>query len=176
MRRTFILSILLLVVLNLFSIPAKRTWTVVKQSDGSVLTLMNSGDEHYHYFVTTDGFTVLKNSNDNNYYYANKFGFSETISSLLAHDPDNRSEAETQFLNTLSSLKSSAAAAKPVYRKFAAPKTETEPRYSFSGIKKGLIILTQFSDVKFSRVDPRPTFDSIANYKGYHKEYKYHNQ
>lgn len=169
MRRTFILSILLLVVLNLFSIPAKRTWTVVKQSDGSVLTLMNSGDEHYHYFVTTDGFTVLKNSNDNNYYYANKFGFSETISSLLAHDPDNRSEAETQFLNTLSSLKSSAAAAKPIYRKLAAPTTETEPRYSFSGIKKGLIILTQFSDVKFSEVDLRPTFDSIANYKGYDK-------
>lgn len=169
MRRTFILSILLLVVLNLFSMPAKRTWTVVKQSDGSVLTLMNCGDEHYHYFVTTDGFTVLKNSNDNNYYYANKFGFSETVSSLLAHDPDNRSEAENQFLSALRNLKSSAAAAKPVYRKLASSKTEIEPRYSFSGIKKGLIILTQFSDVKFSRVDPRPTFDSIANYKGYHK-------
>ena len=169
MRRTFILSILLLVVLNLFSIPAKRTWTVVKQSDGTALTLMNSGDEHYHYFVTTDGFTVLKNSNDNNYYYANKFGFSETISSLLAHDPENRSEAENEFLSALRSLQSSAAAAKPVYRKSTAPKVETEPRYSFSGIKKGLIILTQFSDVKFSGVDPRPTFDSIANYKGYDK-------
>lgn len=169
MRRTFILLILLQVVLNSFSIPAKRTWMVVKQSDGSVLTLMNCGDEHHHYFVTSDGFTVLQNNDDNNYYYANKLGFSETVSSLLAHDPENRSEAEDNFLSVLRNLESSAASAKPIYRKSSSTQTEIEPRYSFTGIKKGLIILTQFYDVKFSEANPRLTFDSIANYKGYNK-------
>jgi immune inhibitor A len=169
MRRTFILLILLQIVLNLYSIPAKRTWMVVKQSDGSVLTLMNCGDERYHYFVTTDGFTVLQNSNDNNYYYANKLGFSETVSSILAHDPENRSETETEFLSALRSLESSAATAKPISRKSSSKQTSTEPRYSFTGVKRGLIILTQFSDVKFSEPDPRLTFDSIANYRGYTK-------
>lgn len=41
----------------------------VTQPDGTTLTLVGHGDEYYHFVTTTDGYTVVQNS-DGYYVYA----------------------------------------------------------------------------------------------------------
>ncbi len=61
--------LLMLCSTSLFSMPAKRTPTVVSQPDGSKFSVVGFGDEYYNYAETLDGYVVIQGS-DNTWYYA----------------------------------------------------------------------------------------------------------
>jgi M6 family metalloprotease-like protein len=54
---------------SLFSMPAKRTPTVVSQPDGTTFSIVGFGDERYNYAETLDGYVVIRGS-DKYWYYA----------------------------------------------------------------------------------------------------------
>ncbi len=54
---------------SLFSMPAKRTPTVVSQPDGTRFSVVGFGDERYNYTETVDGYVVIQGS-DAYWYYA----------------------------------------------------------------------------------------------------------
>jgi hypothetical protein len=68
----------------------------VTQPDGTVLTVMLYGDEHFHYYTTTDG--ALLYPNDDAFYIAHvESDGSITSTNLLAHQPQAMSIAEQKI-------------------------------------------------------------------------------
>ena len=63
MRKILSLIVLLVLAVAAFAVPANRKPFVVKQSDGTMLTVVLSGDEALHYFVTLDGKYLVKEKN-----------------------------------------------------------------------------------------------------------------
>ena len=56
--------------------------------------------------------------------------------------------------------------AKPIQQPIQSRSRKT----AYTGKKKGLFILVEFDDIKFSRADIKAVYDSICNMKGYHTE------
>ena len=58
MKRLFFAVMLCVCTLTMWAVPAKRITMKVEQPDGTVLTLTQRGDEHFHYLMTEDGVVV----------------------------------------------------------------------------------------------------------------------
>jgi immune inhibitor A len=165
MRKNIIVIVLLTVELCVHAINAKRSWITVTQRDGSEVELMMYGNENFHYFMTKDGLPVLQNSNDSNYYYANASGFGMTVTTQLAHNPDSRSMSEKAFAKELSTTTDLSVVTNISIRKKNTTKRDIS---SYTGHKKGIVILTQFSDKKFSiSQNPKLFYNNILNGENY---------
>jgi immune inhibitor A len=142
------------------AVPAKRVWITVSQKDGTQLKLMPQGDERLHFFITEDNVPVV--AQNGAYYYANSLGFGMSATTTLAHNAAERSNAEQAFVESVENVESET-------KQFAPALTGADvPQYvSYTGKKRGIIILVEFTDKSFSYSHPRELFDSIANYKGY---------
>ena len=55
MRKSLLFVVAAFVMVSAFAAPAYRKPFTVKQSDGTELTVMLTGDEALHYYVTADG-------------------------------------------------------------------------------------------------------------------------
>ena len=77
--------------------PASPVATCIPQSNGDCLTILQYGDEHYHYATTIDGYLVVRDS-INDYVYADA---NATASGRKAHNADKRSTSDKSFLNGL---------------------------------------------------------------------------
>ena len=148
-------------VLSLQASRALSVPTEVVQPDGSRLTITAYGDEHHHWVQTTDGVLVVRR--DGGYYVAKIDAQSSKVdvqhSTLLAHNPGQRSEAEQQACHEqLQGL--------PLYFQ-RAEQTASNRRAQVTGSgyfphkdsPKALVILANFKDVKFSIADAKKSFE-----------------
>ncbi|MBQ6309439.1 MAG: hypothetical protein IJK82_06505, partial [Prevotella sp.] len=55
MKKTVILLLMMLMVQVSWAAKAQRGPAKIKQKDGTTLVIRGFGDEHFHYYVTTDG-------------------------------------------------------------------------------------------------------------------------
>lgn len=62
MRKTVLLIMCILVAAGCFAVPAKRVVRHIQQSDGSILDVYLQGDEHFHFFMTTDSVPVFRSA------------------------------------------------------------------------------------------------------------------
>ena len=181
MRLKFILLFAAIVSL-VHAVPAMHRWKTIVQSDGSSLKVMLVGDEHIHYYITSD--TVPLIEKNGSYYYANEIGYGMKATSLLAHALGNRKVAEQSRVNGIkrskginlhlsktmpSALISSSGQTMnvKVMGSQLIRATSSSLASSYVGTKKGLVILVQFSDKKFTASDPKNIFTNILNEKGY---------
>ena len=58
MKKTVILLLMMLMVQVSWAAKAQRGPAKIKQKDGTTLVIRGFGDEHFHYYVTTDGSTT----------------------------------------------------------------------------------------------------------------------
>ena len=123
-----------------FAIPAQRLWRTHKQSDGKEITYMLCGDEHCHYYMSADSFVLKRNPTNGDFEY-------------LQRNQQRVRPAEMRN-------------AKPIQQPIQSRSRKT----AYTGKKKGLFILVEFDDIKFSRADIKAVYDSICNMKGYHTE------
>lgn len=176
MKRTTTIAILLCVACMAFAVPAKKQWRTFTQSDGSTIELMLVGDENLHYYVTRDNVPVVSDG-DNLFCYAKKAGFGIMSTGVLAHEATLRSANENVHVADVAEIES----VRP-YRKIkgvSGIRKLGEPDHpQYLGKKKGLIILANFSDVKFfdySAADQGNAtwerYDALANEEGYTNEY-----
>ena len=152
MKKFLSTTLLAIVSFALYAIPAYRGTVKRTQPDGTTLHILVQGDEHRHLITTTDG-RPLKQDKDGWLRYAQlSEGRVECIpSSPAAHDADMRSDEEKAFLDNHAAfgLKDFA----PISR---APQRIAEPgdmqigSFPTKGHVRGLIILAEFSDVKFT--------------------------
>lgn len=174
MKRILISVVLSLCAAMTFAIPAKKSWKVVSQSDGTTIKVSQAGDEHLHYYITEDNVPLYKAA-DNRYCYLTIESGKLHNSGVLAHESAARSAKELQVMNTIHDLA-------PIARQMAAKKRSAAKRCVrpdrlpskddisvFKGSKKALVILAAFSDKSFSKGDDAIVkfYDEVLNQEGY---------
>ena len=134
------------------------------QPDGTVLTVMLYGDEHFHYYTTSDG--ILLTTIDDAFYIA-KVNDNGTLSPTpyLAHQQMARGSEEqtaidnqdkTLFYNNVEKIAKANRARRE-------PLSTSLNYFPHSGSPKALVILCEFDDVKFTLPDPKKSFDKFFN-------------
>lgn len=172
----FILSIILSLfvsVMSVMAVPAYRKPFVVKQSDGTELTVVLTGDEALHYHVTLDGKPLVKELNGDFSYatFSDEGLFVST--KQLAHNEGSRSASEIRLLSTLGNeaMKTKiakAATARSAKYKSAAQKASSQ--VATEGKVNVAVLLVQFKDCKFTYT--KEDVNNILNTKDYVYENK----
>ena len=164
---------LVISVMSVMAVPAYRKPFVVKQSDGSELTVVLTGDEALHYYVTLDGKPLVKETNGD-YSYA-IFGDEGRFVSTrqLAHNKDVRSAVELSLLSSIDneamkSRISKATAFRSAKYKSAAKKAGSQIKPE--GDINVAVLLVQFKDTKFTYT--KEDVENILNTKDYVYENK----
>lgn len=163
MRKILLLASVLLLSVQAWAVPAYPFTRTVRQSDGTEIVIRHAGDEHLAYFVTSDGCPVVQNSIGDWCYAEMKEG-RLVAGGMIAHEVAERSEDEKSFISTRSFDVSGLTHKTPLRLPDRLPLPR---RTDLSGQKRGLIILAEFPDVRFSVADPAATFQKIANGDNY---------
>lgn len=185
MNRILIFVLLLFGSIEMFAIPANPKKHIVTQSDGTQLTVFLRGDEHYHYFVCSDGMPVMR-AEDGNFYYAKLEEGRLLSSDVLAHEETLRSETEVAFvteskkdmLASLHALHSqrmasvNAMRAKRLSSVNSNNKVKRSVHGNFNGITytgnyRQLVILVNYKDLAMKHTNA--DFDNQFNQQGYNK-------
>lgn len=177
MKKTVLLILLLCLIptwmLAVRAYPRPKT---IIQSDGTTLTIIGHGDEYLHYVTTTDGYTVVKGI-DGIYRYAVLEDGCLKPSGIKARDADDRSALDQECLHDFeSSIKPAVTA---TGRKLMKLMSRTDAplfrhgarcvgKYGETGRTgqgyRGLVIMVNFIDRKFSRGDAsRQLVDDMMN-------------
>ena len=106
MKKYAILLLVSLVHLVALADPACPDSLCIVQPNGDTLWTYLHGDEFYHWRTTIDGHVII--SDVNNYLrYAIVEGDSLRPSEMIAHNIENRSISEQEYINSFSSLSQS---------------------------------------------------------------------
>lgn len=170
MKKFALLLICLMAMFRASAVPAYPYPVTVTQPDGSTLVIQGHGDEFYHFTTTVDGYTIVKN--DAGYYvYAQLQNNRLTPTDRIARNQAERTANDVSFLEATGKMlieKANNEGARKARRKVATKESD-----SYYKNFRGLVILINFSDRKFSRSDAHSVYDHMfndENYKGYTNE------
>lgn len=165
MKRILFLALFALVSLATWAAKANSMPVTVNQPDGTQLTIRGFGDEHLSWITTLDG--VMLAQTGNGYYVASiDNNGNMTATAQLAHEPAQRSEAEIDMIAKQDKDAFFAAANQRMQRKAAMMRTvgtATPAYFPHTGSPKAVVILVEFSDVKFTVPNPQAEFDQYLN-------------
>lgn len=162
-----------------WAVPARPGVTHrLTQPDGTIVSLQLVGDENHHYYLTTDGQIVI--GGEGKYCYASVDDRGELLNTgIMAHDPASRSDKEKQLIGDLNFEKVSAAMlSKAKAMKAAAEvggarsnnqdyKGRIQTNYPTIGQVRTIVILANYSDVKFSTPNANEYFTRMLNEEGF---------
>ena len=172
-------SLIALSSASVFANPARPGIIQLRQSDGTTVDARLIGDEYYHTYTTADGYPLVFNAG--NYEYAGIEGGKLISTGIKAVNKDERPAGHLRVLESLSvqDLPSvhDRAYAEARQRYFSdqprkAPLAGDRSRFMMSdfpntGKQKGLIILVEYQDVRFSLSDPHDYFTRLLNEPGF---------
>ena len=173
MRKILSFIICLLFAITLYAAPANRKPILVKQSDGTTLSVVMQGDEALHFYTTLDGKYVVKGENGDFFYaiYSIEDGFVST--GTLAHDAANRTETEKELLSAIDYeaikndvVKTHSERSAQYVNSFA---TRAASNIVTTGEVLVPVLLVEFQDTKFSF--KKEDLDRKFNEKGYDYEF-----
>lgn len=168
LRKICVLFLLFLCTASLWAVPAERTSLVVRQPDGTLLTLAMRGDEHFHYLVTADGIPVVRHGNA--YYYACWEDGGMKSSGQLAHEVSLRTSEELAFIKTLAGVQDACVARSQQAKARRSAVTRQSSGVPTSGDVRVPVLLVQFADVKFSSSGSKAAFEQYIGGEGYAAE------
>lgn len=138
-----------------------------QQKDGTSITVRMHGNANNHYMCTLDGMLVVRKSDG--IYVATINENNELVATnVLAHNVGMRSNeeislAKSQNINVfLQESKKKAASAKAL-----VVDRQNSRLFPHNGTPRVLVLLTDFTDTKFSVGDPVKNFDQYLNAKGH---------
>ncbi len=168
------------------AIPAYPYPVKVKQADGTVLTIVQRGDEHGHYTVTTDGKPLLFNAASGNYEYAKLLNGALVASGIKAAEASQRMAEAKAFLQAQQAesildvcrqnRQNRLVQAARVHRSNAPQKSAASDvqshrltTYPVKGEVHTLVILVQFADTKFTTTgsDVQQFYNAMFNEQGF---------
>lgn len=155
------------------AIPAHPGAVRMQQPDGSYVTVRLHGDEYLHFMTTDDGYTVV-NDAQGRYVYARQAGGVLLPTAQMAHDAQERTADEVTFLQTIGGKYQVPAMSEQARKERQMERNrQTQARhmrraqqYDYNNFR-GLIILVEYNDRKFSRNDYADIVDDMANMEGY---------
>ena len=148
MKRILTILSLIVVTVAVMAMPAKRgIKRTITLPNGTEKTVTLVGDEHLHYFVDADGNA-----------YTNTGGryVKADINQLKKRGLERRKAAQRHRIARMSRLQKKASA-----RRLARKAS------NYTGKKKGLIILVEFSDKSFMETNNKALYNRIANEKNF---------
>ena len=166
MKKQLLLLVLSVLCMTARAIPADPTPIKVAQPDGSMLTVKLHGDEFFHFTTTSDGYTVVKNA-AGYYTYARLEGDRIVAGDRIARDPAQRTAADRAALASIpKGLTSNAmiqSGTQQLGRRNAAMRrVGAEGLMDYENFR-GLIILVNYTDKKFSMPDANAFYDDMVN-------------
>lgn len=177
-RLSIVMIAMLLGTVSLMARPGYTKPVDVKQPDGTTVTLLMHGDEFLNFMTTTDGYTVVKGS-DGYYRYADRQDGVLTATSVVAKNPAARQADEVAFLAARQKMVQPAMTAEQRALKTSAAQLYRDgvqqaansrrvvtlwPNINYSNFK-GLVLLVEFSDRKFTMSDPQSFYKRLVNEK-----------
>ena len=157
---------MLLTAMSAGAVKMQQGATVVRQSDGTTITVRAFGDEDMSYFMANDG--TLLYQTGTNFYIAkvNANGLLEPTD-VLAHEPNARGYAEIAAAKkqNRSLFFSSIDRTAKANRAMREPMAEDNTLLPHLGKQKIPVILVEFSDVPFTVNNPKETFNKYLNGK-----------
>ena len=157
---------LLFAAMTAGAVKMKSGINIIKQADGTTITVRAYGDEDLSYFLASDG-TLLYQEGTNFYIAGVKADGTLYSTGVLAHEPSMRTIKEISAIKAqnakafYNSMETQAKANK-VRREPMTPDNSLLPSL---GKHKIPVILVEFSDVEFSVENPKATFDKYLNGK-----------
>ena len=173
MKKIFMFIALGLLYLAGQAIPADPRPVQVTQPDGSTLTITLHGDEFFHFTTTSDGYTIVKNA-AGFYTYARLDGDRLVAGNRIARDLSQRTAADMAALASIPKgltdrVQASAGTQMLGRRNSAMRRVGADGMMDYDNFR-GLIILINYSDKKFSMAEPGDFYDDMVNthdYTGY---------
>ena len=170
MKKIVFLLVCLMAMFRASAVPAYPYPVTVTQPDGTTLEIQGHGDEFYHFTTTVDGYTIVKNE-AGYYVYAQLQNSRLAPTDRIARNQVERTANDVSFLEATGKMlveKANNEGARKSRRKVATKESD-----SYYKNFRGLVILINFSDRKFSRSDVHSVYDHMfndVNYKGYKNE------
>lgn len=149
---------------DVYAVRAYPQPVTVQQSDGTSVTIVGHGDEDFNYVTTIDGVLLVKEGHS---WMVAEVGIDGELQSsgVLAHDNGQRSTAELAAISrqdreAYSRRSEETRHMNKVRREPVAASSKDFPHV---GNPKAVVILAEFSDVKFSLPDPQHSFNQYLN-------------
>ncbi len=172
MKKTLLITLLLIagmfMQLSAYAIPAKPGLIEFRQPDGNIVKIYLHGDEKIKWATTTDGYTLLFNS-EGYYEYAVLDYRSDLIpSGIIAKNPENRDASAVNFLAGVSKnlfYSQEQISYLDQIREIYNNEAKSAKAFPTSGSRKLVCILIGFTDRAF--VKTQADFNSLFNQVGY---------
>lgn len=153
-------------IATLMAVPAKRLTQTIVQPNGTEIEVILSGDEYCHYFTTTDGFRIAKNS-QGVYEYVILQNNQLELSGLKALNPDMRTTEHAELLTSINQEEQRNFAVQQRMAKRNTRNKMVQQKVEVSERTKMLVILINYSDVQMAVQDPQNAFNDLLNQTGY---------
>lgn len=168
MKRFSLFFVLLMACLVTMAVPSNRKPKMVKQSDGTTLSVVLKGDEALRFYTTMDGKYLIKEPNGD-FSYATLSAEGELVSTnCIAHDKDERSSEEIELLSSInienvkSNISKSHAKRSATYRSAAKRAGASIKPIGEVNVP---VLLIEYKDVKFTYA--KEDIDRLLNEEGY---------
>lgn len=151
------------------AVPANSRPVSVRQADGTYIIVRVFGDERLHYTTTVDGYQIIQDKGI--FYYASFDNDGIKASAVKANNPENRTSEERAFISRKATKTISSGY---INKALSTKKTRTlmtraglDTGFPTTGEVRSLVILVNFSDVKFQSPSANSDFTNLLNQSGY---------
>lgn len=165
---TLLLLLILLSPFEAYGVPAYPYSIKQTLPDGSTITLQIKGDEYFGYKTTLSGYAVVKGM-DGYYYYADYSNDDVVVSSVRASDVPTKTDIPVSPISQATVAQRRANSYLKRYKTWtnaaasSVSKTDGETTYPYSTLSTPLVILVEFSDLKYYDSSPVSSFDELFN-------------
>lgn len=191
MRRNLLLrlaapAVAVLAAVQAYAVPAKPGVLQYPNADGTTVSVTLHGDEFGHYYLSEDGYPLMPGA-DHNLYYVTFDNGAPVASDMKASDPAKRTAAEVSFLGKLDRTALAQAVAKTTLDTQAERRAARAPRlkagatkvsssgpvtglinnYPTIGSPNAMVLLVEFTDVKFTTENTHQVFTDMMNKPGF---------
>ena len=164
MRRILFAIMCLMTAISMKAVRAFPFPVDVIQPDGTTLTIIQHGDEDFHYLTTFDG--VLLVEKDGSYYVASVDSLGNlSPTAQSAHNAPLRTDAERRLAecqNKVAFMRQATETAQ-VNRIMREPVTSSNLEFPHMGTAKAIVILAEFADTTFTIENPKRSFEQYFN-------------
>lgn len=166
----FVFMVGMLVNPDMHAVPAKPGLITMKQADGTEIKVRIVGDEFHHYYLSEDGYLLVNKGET--FFYGNIDSKGDVVSSQIAAMPAaKRTEKAKAYLKSVDMKKVFATMdTKAAGRRAASPQKAVglfDTGFPSKGVQKGLVVLVEYKDTKFSLSEPYDYFNRMLNENGF---------
>lgn len=151
---------------------------LVKQADGTTITVILQGDEHINWYIALDG-TLLVQGSDNNYYVGRVANNGHlTATKQLAHETAFRSQTERSliqkqdkerfysYVRSVAAQSENAYNESPMTRISIGASSDGVAYFPHTGSPKAIVILAEFADTLFTIQNTKQVFTNYLMNEG----------